>query len=63
MLAAYARDLASVQAQYERHKAAPPLPRNAPRVAGHILWARQLLRRIEAPMQRRAARAQALLHS
>ncbi|KAK9841874.1 hypothetical protein WJX81_008571 [Elliptochloris bilobata] len=52
VLAAYARDLATVQAQYERHKMAPPLPRNAPRVAGHILWARQLLRRIEAPMQR-----------
>ena len=52
VLAAYARDVASVQVQYERHKLAPPLPRNAPRVAGHILWARQLLRRIEAPMQR-----------
>jgi len=52
VLAAYARDLAGVQALYERHKLKPPLPRNAPRVAGHILWARQLLRRIEAPMQR-----------
>ena len=56
VLSAYARDLANVQAQYERHKLKPPLPRNAPRVAGHILWARQLLRRIEAPMQRCAAR-------
>ena len=54
MLAAYARDLAAVQAQYERHKLKPPLPRNAPHVAGHILWARQLLRRIEVPMQRSA---------
>ena len=52
VLAAYARDLAAVQAQYERHKLKPPLPRNAPHVAGHILWARQLLRRIEVPMQR-----------
>ena len=54
VLAAYARDLAAVQAQYERHKLKPPLPRNAPHVAGHILWARQLLRRIEVPMQRSA---------
>lgn len=54
MLAAYARDLAVVQAHYERHKMRPPLPRNAPRVAGHILWARQLLRRVDAPMKRSA---------
>jgi dynein heavy chain len=35
---------------YERNKEAPPIARNAPPVAGNILWARQLLRRIEAPM-------------
>ena len=50
----YARDLEAVQGQYEKHKAAPPLPRNAPPVAGNIQWARQLLRRIEAPMKRYA---------
>jgi hypothetical protein len=30
----------------------PPIPRNSPPVAGNIMWARQLLRRIESPMQR-----------
>lgn len=39
------------QAQYERQKRRPPLPRAAPPVAGHIHWARQLLRRIELPMR------------
>ena len=29
----------------------PPVPRNAPPVAGNIMWARQLLRRIETPMR------------
>ena len=48
----YARDLETVQSLYEKHKAAPPLPRNAPPVAGNIQWARQLLRRIETPMKR-----------
>jgi hypothetical protein len=38
------------QKLYEKHKYAPPVPRNAPPVAGNIMWARQLLRRIEAPM-------------
>jgi dynein heavy chain len=48
----YAKDLDLVQKLYEKHKYEPPVPRNAPPVAGNIMWARQLLRRIEAPMQR-----------
>ncbi|KAI3432720.1 hypothetical protein D9Q98_004263 [Chlorella vulgaris] len=48
----YCLDLEAVQAQYEKHKAAPPRARNAPPVAGCILWARHLLCRVEAPMQR-----------
>ena len=48
----YAADLEAVQRLYERHKAEPPVPRNAPPVAGRILWARHLLARIEAPMAR-----------
>ena len=46
----YARDVEEVQQHYEKGKRAPRLPRMAPPVAGHILWARQLLRRIELPM-------------
>ena len=46
----YGRDLEAVQQLYESGKAAPPLPRNAPPVAGNVQWARQLLRRIEGPM-------------
>jgi dynein heavy chain len=48
----YARDLEAVQAQYEAHKHKPPIPRNAPPISGNIMWARQLLRRIEEPMAR-----------
>ena len=46
----YAKDVEEVQQHYEKGKRAPKLPRMAPPVAGHILWARQLLRRIELPM-------------
>ena len=47
----YGADLEAVQKIYEKQKHNPPLPRNAPPVAGDILWARQLLRRIEEPMR------------
>ena len=48
----YALDLDAVQKTYEKHKHSPSLPRNAPPVAGDILWSRQLLRRIEEPMRK-----------
>lgn len=58
----YGKDLENVQKMYEKHKYKPPVPRNAPPVAGNIMWARQLLRRIELPMQR-FAQNRALLSS
>ena len=36
---------------YNYLQGSPPLSRNAPPVAGVVSWARQLLRRIEEPMQ------------
>ena len=48
----YALDLDAVQKIYEKHKHSPSLPRNAPPVAGDIMWSRQLLRRIEEPMRK-----------
>ena len=48
----YAADLEVVQALYEKRKADPPRPRNVPPASGAIMWARHLLHRVEAPMQR-----------
>ncbi|GBG77441.1 hypothetical protein CBR_g23890 [Chara braunii] len=48
----YGLDLEAIQKIYEKYKHNPPLVRNAPPVAGNIMWARQLLRRIEDPMKR-----------
>lgn len=47
----YARDLEAVQVQYEAQKHNPPVPHNVPPTAGNIMWSRQLLSRIEQPMQ------------
>ena len=44
-------DLEVVSRTYEKLKNNPPLVRNVPPVTGNVLWARQLMRRIEAPMQ------------
>eukprot|EP01060_Flectonema_neradi_P002972 TRINITY_DN11858_c1_g1_i1.p1 TRINITY_DN11858_c1_g1~~TRINITY_DN11858_c1_g1_i1.p1 ORF type:complete len:4751 (+),score=995.77 TRINITY_DN11858_c1_g1_i1:132-14255(+) len=47
----YGLDLEQVHKTFERHKANPPLVRNVTKVAGSIMWARQLLRKVEAPMK------------
>ncbi|KAI8902513.1 dynein heavy chain and region D6 of dynein motor-domain-containing protein [Globomyces pollinis-pini] len=45
------RDLEAVRKMYQKFKDSPPIPRNTPPVSGAIAWARQLYRRIEAPMK------------
>jgi len=47
----YGSELELVQAQYDKYKHSPPIPRNLPPVAGNITWSRHLLRRIEHPMR------------
>ncbi|MBN3299228.1 DYH5 protein, partial [Amia calva] len=46
----YSRDLDLVRKLYTKQKDCPPTPRNFPPVAGKIMWARQLFRKIELPM-------------
>lgn len=48
----YGLELTSVQETYEKFKHNPPIARNMPPVAGNIMWARHLLKRIEDPMRR-----------
>eukprot|EP00960_Hanusia_phi_P069522 767109-Hanusia_phi.AAC.3 len=48
----YGLDLETVQKIYDKQKNAPPTVRNSPPVAGNLIWARQLLRRIEDPMKK-----------
>eukprot|EP00698_Gefionella_okellyi_P008566 TRINITY_DN2129_c0_g2_i1.p1 TRINITY_DN2129_c0_g2~~TRINITY_DN2129_c0_g2_i1.p1 ORF type:complete len:4490 (+),score=1324.74 TRINITY_DN2129_c0_g2_i1:457-13926(+) len=46
----YGKDMEYLRDQYEEEKDDPPIPRNSPPVAGNIAWGRQLLRRLEGPM-------------
>lgn len=46
----YGLELHEVEMIYEKQKEDPPLARNVTPIAGNILWVRNLLRRIENPM-------------
>ncbi|CAL8289381.1 unnamed protein product [Merluccius merluccius] len=46
----YSRDIEMVSRTYTKQKLAPPIGRDLPPVAGRIMWARQLYRRIQEPM-------------
>jgi dynein heavy chain len=48
----YGLDLETVQKIYDKQKNSPPTVRNSAPVAGNLIWARQLLRRIEDPMKK-----------
>lgn len=48
----YGQELTEIEQIYERFKHAPPIARNMPPVAGNIIWARHLLRKIEEPMNK-----------
>ncbi len=47
----YSNDLDIVRKQYQQFKLEPMIARNLPPIAGKINWARQLYRKIEAPMK------------
>ena len=51
LLKHYGKDLETVRKLYQKQKLEPALARNMPPVAGRILWARHLYRRIERPMK------------
>jgi len=46
----FSHDLDAISNMYETLKENPPMPRDAPPVAGRIVWVRHLLKMIEVPM-------------
>ena len=60
LLQSYARELESVRKLYEKNKIEPTLPRNLPPISGRIAWARQLYRRITAPIKQLSKKAEIL---
>lgn len=51
VLQSYGRDIEMVLRIYTKQKMNPPIPRCVSPIAGKILWARQLYRRIQEPME------------
>ncbi|XP_060776773.1 dynein axonemal heavy chain 5-like [Neoarius graeffei] len=47
----YGRDIEMVSLIYSKQKMEPPISRSLPPIAGSILWARHLYRRIQEPME------------
>ncbi|XP_059507513.1 dynein axonemal heavy chain 5-like [Stegostoma tigrinum] len=50
LLHSYRKDIDLVSLIYTKQKADPPMPHDFPPIAGKIIWARQLFRRIQEPM-------------
>ncbi|XP_075265378.1 dynein axonemal heavy chain 5-like isoform X2 [Convolutriloba macropyga] len=47
----YGKDVDLCRKTYMKQKVDPPMPRNYPPISGKIYWSRQLLRKIDEPMQ------------
>jgi dynein heavy chain len=60
LLQEYSRELETVRKLYEKNKTDPVLPRNLPPISGRISWARQLYRRISAPIKQFSKRSDLL---
>ncbi|KAG9275828.1 dynein heavy chain 5, axonemal-like [Astyanax mexicanus] len=52
VLQRFANDLDQVRKLYQKQKDSPSIPRNMPPIAGRIMWARHLFRKIELPMEK-----------
>ena len=55
-------EIEDVRDRYNEDRSNPPIPRNMPQISGRILWIRQLLRRIESPMEIYKTRPRVIAH-
>ena len=51
ILLQFGRDIENIQKTYQRLRHEPPIARDLPPIAGKIMWARQMFRRIQEPME------------
>ena len=51
ILLQFGRDIENIQKTYQRLRHEPPVARDLPPIAGKIMWARQMFRRIQEPME------------
>ncbi|CAF4421170.1 unnamed protein product, partial [Rotaria magnacalcarata] len=50
ILQQYSKDVDLVAKIYQKYSSEPPIQRDLPPVAGRIIWARQLYKRLQEPM-------------
>ncbi|XP_077866685.1 dynein axonemal heavy chain 5-like [Saccoglossus kowalevskii] len=51
ILQKYGREIENTSRSYQKNKNDPPVARDLPPIAGKIMWARQMYRRIQEPME------------
>ena len=51
LLLEFGKELELTMRLYQKERTNPPIPRNMPPIAGKIMWARQLYRKIQEPME------------
>ena len=60
ILKRFGREIENTSQNYQRNKNEPPVARDLPPIAGKIMWARQMFRRIQEPMETFQQRPQLL---
>ena len=60
ILSRFGREIENTSKNYQRNKNEPPVARDLPPIAGKIMWARQMFRRIQEPMETFQQRPQLL---
>lgn len=55
-------EIEDVRDRYNENRSNPPVPRNIPKISGRILWIRQLMKRVEYPMETYKTRSRVMAH-
>lgn len=55
-------EIEKVRDTYNEDRSDPPVPRNIPLISGRILWIRQLMKRIDVPMDIYKSRPRVIAH-
>lgn len=61
ILKSFGQEIEEIKRQYQKFREDPLIPRDMPPISGKIMWARQLFRKIQEPMEVFADNAEHLL--
>lgn len=55
-------EIEEVRNRYNQDRSNPEIPRNVPMISGRILWIKQLMKRVEVPMEVYKSRCKVMSH-